>query len=131
MNEFEFFEALNIVANRAQDSALAFITVFFAYVVTAHFVGRGLTRTAAVFVSTIYSAFLIAPLLGLLNSLQLTFSVQDQYVTLFPHGWMVPETDVRLFLVLISVLPLLGGWIGSLLYMHLYIRGKERSRRDV
>ena len=84
----------------------------------------------AVFLSFIYTAFLIAPLLGLINSLQLNFRVQDQYTTLFPNGWMVPETDMRLFLVMISVLPLLGGWIGSLLYMHLFVRGKASSKSD-
>lgn len=121
MSEFEFIEAFYLALNALVDASMSTVAVTFAYIVAAYVAGKQLSQVAAIGMTTIYSLFLMAPLGGMLGACTQIQKTVDQYYASYPEGWAFePISVVGLYLV--SLLPVVLGWMGSLAFLHLYVR---------
>ena len=126
MTEFEFIQASQLAFESLREGAMNVITVVFAYVVAAYFAGRKLTRTASVLVSVVYSLWLIGPFWGVISSVAGMLATADAFYLAFPDSFAsFPPSKARYSLYLLATIPMLLGWVGSLVYMHGYIRSKD------
>lgn len=123
MTEFEFLEAVYLASDSLATSAINFFTIFLAYVIAAHFAGKGLSSVVAGFVSIVYSLFLVGPSIGIIRGTEAAQNLTIQYHMQYPDGVLFPSANVGLSLLLVFTLgPPLMGWVGSLVYMHVVIR---------
>jgi hypothetical protein len=124
MSEYELIDAIASLQGEGGRAFMDFITVLFAYVVVAHFVGAGLSRVTVSLLTIIYSAFAVADAAGVHNALSLLQGVQAKYSSElaslgFPR--QVQTTDPYLPRVLIGL-----AWALSLAYMY-QVRKKARK----
>ena len=122
MTEFEFIQVGEIALNGFASSAMNIVTVIFAYVVAAHFVGKSLSRSAAISISIVYSLWLIVPFGGVYGNLDLGAKNAIEFLSVFPDSYAVNPLEPLAIIFAIAFIPLFLGWIGSLIYMHRIIR---------
>ncbi len=122
MTEFEFIQVGEIALNGFASSAMNIVTVIFAYVVAAHFVGKSLSRSAAISISIVYSLWLIVPFGGVYGNLDLGAKNAIEFLSVFPDSYAVNPLGPSAIIFAIAFIPLFLGWIGSLIYMHRIIR---------
>jgi len=127
MSEFELIEAWGIATAGLGNAGMNIITVVFAYVFAAHLAGKNLSRAAVISVSTIYSLWLVGPFVGFMNYLNLSNSTTIKYFTLYPDGSSLPAPGNYAIMMVLSAGPYALGWIGSLIFMHAYIRNNISS----
>ncbi len=122
MTEFEFIQVGEIALNGFASSAMNIVTVIFAYVVAAHFVGKSLSRSAAISVSIVYSLWLIVPFGGVYGNLDLGAKNAIEFLRVYPDSYAVNPLESSAIIFAFAIIPLFLGWIGSLIYMHRIIR---------
>jgi hypothetical protein len=100
--------------------------IVFAYVLTAYFAGSQLPRIWAIGISLCYTLFVTPVFIGCITGIGVTISLVNAYISNFPGGTLIDNyalirqsPDLVASLVLI---PIVAGWLGSILYMHMYIR---------
>ena len=126
MTEFEYVEAFGSLSELGATNAMDFITVFFAYVVTARFAGKEMGKWLAISVSILYSLFLLGPLGGMTIRADQLHSIILEAQILFPDSVYFRRLPSNLPAALAATLgPCVLGWIFSLLYMHKIIRNSE------
>lgn len=125
MNKFELIEAWALATEGLGAAGMNIVTVVFAYVLAAHFVGRSLSRRVVVSVSIVYSLWLIGPFVGFISYLKLANAVSIDYSTMFPDGEAIPSPQNLPIAIVLAAGPYILGWIGSLIYMHLFVRKKQ------
>jgi len=120
MTEFEFIQVGEIAINGLGSAAMNIVTVIFAYVIAAHFVGKSLSRSAAISISIVYSLWLLLPFGGVYGNVDLLAKNAIEFQSVFPDSYAV--TPVGSIVYVMAIIPLFLGWIGSLFYMHRIIR---------
>lgn len=122
MTEYEFLSAIDAAFGFATGAAMAFYSVFGAYVVVAHFAGKSFSRFVAVSTSVLYSLFLTGPIVGILLHVGQAHHLRELYNLQYPEGVVVRDMLPPELLLTIIACPLLIGWMASLIYMHGYVR---------
>ena len=122
MTEYELIEVSLASLEGLGYAGMNIVAVVFAYVVAAHFVGKKLSRAAAVCLSIVYSLWLIGPSIGFIRHLELTITTATEYLRLFPNGYAAEQPGNFVTSLILVYGPYFMGWIGSLIFMHLYIR---------
>ena len=122
MTEFEFIQVGEIALNGFASSAMNIVTVIFAYVIAAHFVGKSLSRSAAISISIVYSLWLIPPFGGVYGNLDLGAKNAIEFLSVYPDSYAVNPLESSAIIFAFAIIPLFLGWIGSLIYMHRIIR---------
>ncbi len=122
MSEFELIEIAAVANEGVRGAGMNFVTIVFAYVVASHLAGSRLSRAATVSISIIYSLWLIGPIISLFGHLDLYYKTANEYLRLFPEGYAGSAPMAFEVILLFAIGPSALGWIGSLIYMHIYIR---------
>jgi len=130
LSESELIELLVLSQSETAQNVMNLTAIVFAYVLTAYFVGAQLSRGWAIGVSFCYTLFIVPIFVGCSMGVQLTSALSTSYVADFPNG---SALDIYLVYVEAPVLsqililaPIGVGWLGSLFYLHLYVRA-DRS----
>jgi hypothetical protein len=79
MSEAEFIEVMIATQAEAGRSFMDFVTVLFGYLVGVHFLGNRIPLALAIFVSVIYSCFMIFPAFGVTNMMVTATNVANAY----------------------------------------------------
>lgn len=122
MTEFEFFEATHIALTGLSTTAMGITTAVFAYVVAAYVAGNKLSRSAATWVSAIYTMFIVGPFMAYLRYFGIIQELIIQYHAAYPDGRLLDQGEYFSIYVALGVIPIISGWIASLLFIHFYIR---------
>ena len=99
---------------------MGFLSAIVAYVVAAHFVGKSLHQIVAIALSFTYSLFLIGPALGVYGAINRISFIRAQYFLAYPDGSAFAPGNTGL--LVLALIPLAVGWVGSLLFLHAYVR---------
>lgn len=126
MTEFELIEVWALATEGLGAAGMNIVTVVFAYVIAAHLAGGKFNRLVAVSISVVYSMWLVGPFIGFISYLNLSHAAAIDYMTMFPDGTAIPDPQNLPVAVVLAAGPYVLGWIGSLMYMHWYIRGNKR-----
>jgi len=131
MTEFEAFEVIMMSTDMGATASMNFVALVFAYLVAAFVAGKSLPKGIAVGTSAIYTIFLIPPLNGVIGNFTRVYE-GDRYMRLtFPETWVIqPEPLSMEILISLFTFPMLAGWLGSLYFMHFYIR-RSLKEKDV
>lgn len=126
MTEFEYIEAYRNTLELIGTAKMHFVTMLLAYVLTAYFAGKTLNRAIAVSVSVLYTCFVGGPLAtvyGLQFSLD---NLLEDVNRAFPNSAFFENHAASGTLgIALGFAPAVLGWLGSLIYMHAYIRGRN------
>ena len=123
MTEFEFIEAASMNLEFIRSAAMDFITVFFAYVVTAHLAGKSMQTTVAVALPFLYTLFLLGPFSGIIGTTIAHVNLVNEAIRQYADSVVfVAEPNEVLYLITAFV-PSSIGWLFSLVYMHKFVRG--------
>ncbi|NKC01221.1 MAG: hypothetical protein GKR90_22370 [Pseudomonadales bacterium] len=79
MTEYELADLFISLSAEAGRSTMDFVTVLFAYLVLAHFVGATLDRIYIVIVTLIYTMFAIWPILGTYQAGSMMFEITQAH----------------------------------------------------
>lgn len=120
ITELEFVEAENASVAVLLDAEMGFFSVFAAYVVAGRFVGKSLHQIVAIALSFTYSLFLIGPALGVYGAINRISFIRAQYFLAYPDGLAFAPGNTGL--LVLALIPLVVGWVDSLLYLHAYVR---------
>ncbi len=123
MSEFEFIEAYHLALDLVVNAAMNSVVVTFAYIVASYMAGEKLSKVAALGMTAIYSLFLLGPLGGMFGGCTRIIKTVERYFEIYPEGWafqQMPGID----LYFVTLIPVLLAWLASLMYLHLYVRGK-------
>ena len=123
MSEFEYFEAFVMSMELGALASMNFLAIFAMYLIAAYVAGRKLPRSVAVSTSVIYTMFIVPPFGGTVGNFSRAKDVIVQSRADYPESVLfpVPEHPFEAFLALF-VIPMLLGWLGSLYFMHGYVR---------
>ena len=112
-------------------ASMNFVALVFAYLVAAFVAGKSLPKGIAVGTSAIYTIFLIPPFNGVIVNFIRVYD-GDQYMRLtYPDTWTIPSEPLSMeILMFLFTFPMLAGWLGSLYFMHFYIRRSPEGRND-
>lgn len=132
MSEIDFVEINLMGLEGLNSSGMSFVTVVFAYVVAAYVAGEKLPRLPAILLSIIYTLFLIGPLMGVFINLAAIAVNTTEYQNAFPEGARNQAGSLAnsATAYVVGVVPLITGWLASLLFMHAYIRNDAAKNRD-
>ena len=115
MTEYELADLVISLSAEAGRSTMDFVTVLFGYLVSAHFIGAGLSRVYAVALSAIYTCFAVFPIIGVSRAGRVMYAVvhsnpeMSESLGMFTSG---PALDFIPFVLLGSA------WALSLGYMY-------------
>ena len=130
MSEFEYFEMQNMAYSGIPISASIFIYLVFAYIVASYLAGDKFPRFIAVSASIVYTLALIGPLAGVTTNLLQSAVVYEEYKSAFPDGALLRSDLGSNFSLIVSLSPLIIGWLASIMFLHLYVRKPEVKNRD-
>jgi hypothetical protein len=123
MTEFEAFEAMMMSTELGVGASMNFVALVFAYLVAAFVVGKSLPKGVAIGTSAIYTIFLVPPLNGVVANFARVYEGDRFIRSTNPDSWLLPADPLSLpLLVSLFVFPMIAGWLGSLYFMHFYIR---------
>ena len=101
MSEFEFVEIFHLNAEYLGTSAMNVFSIFVAYTLAAHFAGKQLSRNVAIFVSAVYSLFLLGPFVGILSSTTDMENIKNTYSIKYPAGTLLSSSEFSLSATLV------------------------------
>jgi len=126
VSESEIIELILLSVGETAQTVMNLTAVVFAYVLTAYFVGSQLPRVWAIGISLCYTLFLTPMIVGCITSVSVATSLVSAYLSNFPGGVVADDYAVYgkspLLILSLVLIPVAVGWLGSLLYMHNYIR---------
>ena len=126
MSEFENYEALMMTMEMAVFASMNFVAIVFAYLVAAFVTGQKLSRTVAVTLSTTYTIFLVPHFAGCFGNITTTYAAGVHLSATFPDSWTAASATMPMaWLLALFGVPMILGWVGSLFYMHGYVRASE------
>lgn len=114
MTEYELADLFTSLSAEAGRSTMDFVTVLFAYLVVAHFVGATLDRVYVAIVTMVYSMFAIWPILGTYQAGSMMYTITQAH----------PELSQSLSLSVdfnpgfVPFVVLGTAWVLSLAYMY-------------
>ena len=127
MTEAEVIELIHLSEASTAQNVMNLTAIVFAYLLTAYFVGGKLPKSWATGISFCYTIFVIPVFIGCVTSHRVTVTLTSFYESTFPDGVLVHNyeayTQVPAAAAILILLPVIIGWLGSLLYMHKYVRG--------
>jgi hypothetical protein len=128
MTEFEIYEAFMSTLEMSVLASMNFVAIVFAYLVAAYVAGQSLSRNVAIGLSIIFTVFLVPPFMGTLSNLRRAFDAGAYLTSHFPDSWAAQGSvlSFEVYVVLFGV-PMIAGWLGSLYYMHRYVRGSAQA----
>ena len=126
MSEFEYYEAIMMSVELSALASMNFLAIVAMYLIAAYVAGKQLPRSIAVGTSLIYTMFVIPPFVGSLGNMNRGHDLGVQAQAIFPESVVFQGTAIPLeaYLVLFGV-PMLIGWMGSIYFMHSYIRNQQ------
>ena len=128
MSEFEYYEAAVMASSVISNSAMDFTYLVFAYIVACHLAGKMFPQFVARLASIVFTLSLIGPMLGVISGIGQLNLIGSEYQLAFPEGGILQEFLVDSALIYtIIVTPLIVGWVSSILFLHLYVRGNRRE----
>jgi hypothetical protein len=128
MGEFEIFEALMMSMELSVLASMNFLAIAAAYLIAAYVAGKKLPRVVAVGTSLIYTMFLVPPFNGMIGNLRRVHALGSHLETEFPDSLLITSGTVPFeATVLLFGLPMIVGWLGSIYFMHAYIRGVNKN----
>ena len=114
MTEYELADLFTSLSAEAGRSTMDFVTVLFAYLVVAHFVGASLDRIYVAIVNVIFSVFAIWPILGTYQAGSMMYAVTHAHPELSQSlGLSVDFNPGYVPFVVLG-----SAWILSLAYMY-------------
>ena len=123
MGEAETLEIFYMQAQVLQSMGMDALSIFFAYVICTHLVGKNLSRPIAVGLTIIYSVFFGGQLVGIFATTGQLSATAYTYMAAFPENPYGFDSSALSTMGFVSgLLPLVCGWIASVLYMHAYVR---------
>ena len=126
MSEFEIYEALMMTTEMGVFASMNFVAIVFAYLVAAFVTGKSLSRTVALTLSATYTIFLVPHFVGCLTNITGAYDAGVYLSATFPDSWAATGASIPMAVLLaLFGVPMLLGWIGSLFYMHGYIRSSD------
>jgi len=128
MSEFELFEALIMSVEVYVLASMNFLAILVAYIVAAYVAGKDIPTPVAVGTSLVYTMFLIPPLSGVIGNVSRTYDLGSHLQAQFPDSPLAAGAGVPLEITLsLFCIPMIASWLGSLYFMHLYIRREATS----
>ena len=129
MEESEVVELIYINMDAVGVNVMNIAAIVFAYLVCAYLVGKELTRNLAIGISFCFTIFIAPVLVGCFSRFSHIFSLAHYYKDNYPDGPLAQDFDVFLdgSVFAAAMLPVVIPWIGSLLYMHRYVRKGESA----
>ena len=125
MTEFENMEAIFMSAELGVAASMNFVAILFAYLVAANFVGRELPRLVRVGTSVIYTLFQMIHFNGMVGNMIRADKGSAFMSEHYPDSWATIDGSLPLEGVLFLMgLPMILGWLGSIYYMHFFIKAK-------
>ena len=126
MTDVELFDALMRSTELAVLASMNFLAILVAYLVAAYVAGRRIPGAVAVGTSIVYTMFLIPPFSGLVGNLRRAYDLGSVLHSQFPDSPLAGDAVVPFYVsVALFGVPMTASWLGSLYFMHLYMRGKE------
>jgi len=127
MSEFEHYEALLMSIELSVSASMNFLAIVAMYLIAAFVAGKKLPRSVAAGTSVIYTMFLIPPFVGWFGNLRRGFDLGILAKTNFPDSALFSGSVLPFeAYVTLSSIPMFMGWLGSIYFMHSYIRKKQR-----
>lgn len=128
MTELEFADLWYLQQEAIFNQFVALTTTIFAYIVAGHLVARSLSRNVAIGFTSLYCLFAIGPISGYITNLLQLIRIVKEYVAMYPEGWVVFSigTQNATASAIIVAAPVFLGFIGSIYYVHFYVRS-DRS----
>jgi len=122
MNPAEYLELMNMESNSAGLHGMNGVSILFAYVVAAYFVGIKLSKRQLVAVNFVYSFFLTIPVLACLGSVRTGAIHTSRFITEHPeiaaeYGFTGGGTPLAYFFYANLILWVFA-WVFSLMFMH-------------
>jgi len=129
MTEYELVDLNMSGLAHLSTSAMGFISVFSGYVIVAFIAGRKLSSGIACSLTVVYSLFQISPVWGVSAGVRRMNRSIEEYVASYPDGiaFGTDPTGVAGLGLVLTFLPFLLAWFGSVLYMHAYVRRQVES----
>jgi len=108
--------------------AMNYVTMLFAYIIAAHFVGPVLSKVQASIISLLYTMFLVGPINDVLTSAQARQLIGDKIRSISPEDFEILQPTLyapgnTYYLLTLNI----GGWAMSLYYMW-HVRSKNVGR---
>ena len=114
MTEYELADLFTSLSAEAGRSTMDFVTVLFAYLVVAHFVGTTLDRWNIGILTGLYSIFAIWPILGTYQAGTMMYTVTNAH----PEVSQAIGVSVDFNPGIVPFVVLGAAWILSLAYMY-------------
>ena len=129
MTEYELVDLSMSGLAHLAISAMGFITVFSGYVIVAFVAGNRLPNGIAWCLTGVYSLFQLSPIWGVVAGLNRINRSTTEYVATYPDGvaFGTDPTGVTGVAIALTFLPFMVAWVGSVLYMHAYVRRQAES----
>ena len=126
MGEFEIFEALMMSIELSVVASMNFLAIAAAYLIAAYVAGKKLPRGVAVGTSLIYTMFLVPPFTGMAGNLRRVYDLGNHLEANFPESVLSTSSGISFeATVILFGIPMIVGWLGSIYFMHGYIRGEK------
>jgi hypothetical protein len=120
MTEYEFLDYQVSIGAVVNDSAVSFITVFFAYVVCAYLVGSKISFLQSAGLTFVYSVYSLLTIFGLGNNIAQLRELAIKYPEFYD------DLDTLLAFLVGGPLALISAWLMSVVYMFVE-NGKRKS----
>ena len=126
MSEFEIYDAMMMSIDMSVTASMNFVAIVFAYVVAAYVAGKSLPRNVALGTTTAYTLFLVPHFLGMLGNLRRNYDGVVQLQAEYPESWTLIDDPIGFApLALLFAIPMFVGWLGSIYFMHGYVRRSQ------
>ena len=126
MSEYELIDAYQSVEASWQGAVSIFISIVFAFLATAYFVGAKLTRTQAIIVTGLYSAFCLLTLTMLTQVLIRMTQFGADILELSPERAFAGSESMQGGIVLWGTV-FLGAYLAGLIFMFSVRRSARKN----
>jgi hypothetical protein len=128
MSEYELVDLALSSLGHLGTSAPYCTTMIFGYLVAAHMIGDKLPQGVLWFLTFVYTTALISPLYGLRAGIGAYNNTVREYVSSYPDGSGFIRSASSMIsapVEYLTFLPILLSWLGSVVFMHLYMRRRR------
>jgi len=109
-------------------ASMNFLAIVAAYLIAAYVAGKKLPRSVAVGTSLIYTMFLVPPFTGMAGNLRRVYDLGNHLEVNFPESVLSTSSGTSFeAIVILFGIPMIVGWLGSIYFMHGYIRSENHE----